>query len=136
MVCHVCRAVKAGHGIPQDEAIIWPWSEAAAVTSGATAHVVMVSGFDPLQPARKAKVINTAIKYTRHNTGDHLILLVNQAILVPEVDHCLLCPMQCRINGVAIHKLPRFLTLNPTTSTHSIVIADPTGDVQSYTILL
>ena len=59
-------------------------------------HVVMVSGFDPSQPARKAKVVDAAIKYTRRDTGDHLILLVNQAILVPEVDHCLLCPMQCR----------------------------------------
>ena len=99
-------------------------------------HVVMVSGFDPSQPARKAKVVDAAIKYTRRDTGDHLILLVNQAILVPEVDHCLLCPMQCRMNGVAIHEVPRFLTQNPTTSTHSIVIADPTDDVQSYTIPL
>ena len=34
------------------------------------------------------------------------------------------------------HEVPRFLTLNPTTSTHSIVIADPTDDVHPYTILL
>jgi hypothetical protein len=96
----------------------------------------MVSGFDPSQPARKAKVANAAIKYTRHDTGDHLILLVNQAILVPELDHCLLCPMQCRMNGVEIHEVPRFLTLNPTTSTHSIMLADPTDDVHSFTIPL
>ena len=89
----------------------------------------MVSGFDPLQPARKAKVVNVAIKYMRHDTGDHLILLVNQAILVPEVDHCLLCPMQYRMIGVTSHEVPRFLILNPTTSTHSIVIANPTDDV-------
>ncbi len=65
-----------------------------------------------------------------------MILLINQAILVPEVDHCLLCPMQCRINGREINEVPRFLTSNPTTSTHSIVIADPTDDAHQYTILL
>ena len=83
-------------------------------------NIVLVSGFDPLQSARKAKVVNVAIKYTRHDTGDHLILVVNQAILVPYIDHCLFCPMQCRMNGVEIHEVPMFLTLNPTTSTHSI----------------
>ncbi len=96
----------------------------------------MVSGFDPSQPAQKATVVNVAIKYTRHDTGDWLILLINQAILVPEVDHCLFCPMQCRINGMDINEVPRFLTSNPTTSSHSIVIADPTDDAHPYTILL
>ena len=61
----------------------------------------MVSGFDPSQPARKAKVIDPAIKYTRSNTGEHLIRVV-KAILVPEIDPCLLCTMQCRMNGVEI----------------------------------
>jgi hypothetical protein len=56
-------------------------------------HVVMVSGFDPSQPPRKAKVVDAAVRYTCRDTGDHLILMINQAILVPEVDHCLLCPM-------------------------------------------
>jgi len=98
--------------------------------------VVMVSGFDPSQPARKATVVDAAIKYTRRDTGDPMILLINQAILVPEVDHCLLCPMQCRINGVEINEVPRFLTSNPTTSSHSIVIADPTDDAHHYTIPL
>ena len=94
----------------------------------------MVRVFDPLQPARKAKVNDAAIKYTWHNTRDHLILMANQAILVPEIDHCLLCLMQYRMNGVANHEVPRFLTLNPATSAHSIVIADPTDEVHPYTI--
>jgi hypothetical protein len=96
----------------------------------------MVSGFDPSQPARKEKVVDAAIKYTRRDTGDPMILQINQAILVHEVDHCLLCPMQCRINGVEINEVPRFLTSNPTTSSHSIVIADPTGNADHYTIPL
>jgi hypothetical protein len=38
--------------------------------------------------------------------------------------------------GMAIHEVPKFLTTNPTTSTHSILIADPTDDVHPYTIPL
>jgi hypothetical protein len=96
----------------------------------------MVSGFDPLQPPRQAKVVDAAIWYTCHDTGDHLILMINQAISVTVVDHCLLCPMQCLINGVEINKVPRFLTQDPTTSTHSIRLVDPTDPVHPYIIPL
>ena len=77
--------------------------------------VVMVSGFDPSQFVQKAKAINTTIKYTTQDSGDHLILMVNQAILVSEMDHCLLCPMHCRMSCVGFHEVSWFLTLNPTT---------------------
>jgi hypothetical protein len=40
------------------------------------------------------------------------------------------------MNGVVIREVPKFLTTNPTASTHSILIADPTNDVHPYTILL
>ncbi len=96
----------------------------------------MVSGFDPSQPPCRAKIVDAAIRYTCRNTGDHLILMINQAISIPEVDHCLLCPMQCRINGVQLNEVPKFLTHNPTTSTHSIQIADPTDQVHLNIILL
>ena len=69
-----------------------------------------------------------AIKYTRHDTGDPIILLINQAILVLEVDHCLLNPIECRINDIEINEVPRFLTSDPTTSSHSILIANPMDD--------
>jgi hypothetical protein len=57
--------------------------------------VIIVSGVDPTQPPCQAKVVDAAIQYTCCNTGDHLILMINQAIYVPEVDHCVLYPMQC-----------------------------------------
>ena len=83
-------------------------------------NVVMVSGFDPLQPPCQAKVVDTAIRYTCRETGDHVILMINQAVYVPKVDHCWLCLMQCQINGVEINEAPHFLMQDPTTSTHSI----------------
>ena len=42
----------------------------------------------------------------------------------------------CRINGVEINEVPKFLMANPTTSSHSITIADPTDAVHPYTIPL
>jgi len=40
------------------------------------------------------------------------------------------------MNGAEINEVPKFLTSNLTTSTHSIMTADPTDDVHPYTILL
>ena len=65
-----------------------------------------------------------------------MILLINQAIILPEIDHGLLCPMQCRIHGVEIYEVPRSLTSNPTNSSHSIPIADPMNDAHQDTIPL
>jgi len=96
----------------------------------------MVSGFDSSQPPQKAKVVDATVRYTCHDTVDHMILMINQDIYVTEVEHCLLCPMQCQINGVEINEVPKFLTTNPTTLSHSIMIADPTNDVHPYTIPL
>ena len=59
--------------------------------------------------------------------------MINQAIYVPEVDHCLLFSMQCQINGVEINKVLKFITTNHTTSSHPITIADPTDAVHQYT---
>ena len=89
----------------------------------------MVSGFDSSQPPQKAKVVDATVRYTCRDTGDHLILM-------SEVEHSLLCPMQCRMNGLVIYEVPKFLTTNLTASTHSILIADPTNDVHPYTIPL
>ncbi len=37
----------------------------------------------------------------------------------------LLCPMQCRVNGVVINNTPKMCVPNPDDSTHSIEVADP-----------
>ena len=44
--------------------------------------------------------------------------------------------MQSQINGVETKEVPCFLTQDPTTSTHSIRIANPTNPVHPYIILL
>ena len=85
---------------------------------------VMVNGFDPSMPAMRAKIVDAAVLYVDQLALKSYILLVNQAILVPGMSHVLLCPMQCRMNGVDIDEKPRFLLKNPTVSNHSITLID------------
>jgi hypothetical protein len=58
-------------------------------------HVVNVSGFDPSQPARSAKIVDCAVEYICPGTGDIIMLTINQALHIPKLEHVLLCPMQC-----------------------------------------
>ncbi len=61
--------------------------------------------------------------------------LTNQpGYLVLEVNHCLLCPMQSMINVVWCrdNETPKFLTHNPTSSSHSILIADTMDSAHPY----
>ena len=40
---------------------------------------------------------------------------------MPYLDHHLLCPMQCRANGVIINECPRMYCREPTQESHAIV---------------
>jgi hypothetical protein len=92
-------------------------------------HVVNVSGFDPSQPARSAKIVDCAIKYICPGTGEIMLLTINQALHIPELEYVLLCPMQGRVNGVVIDECPKFMASNPTDSSHSITIQGNTDDL-------
>jgi hypothetical protein len=79
-------------------------------------RAVNVSGFDPSQPARSAKIVDCAVKYICPATGEIMLLTINQALHIPELEHVLLCPMQCRANGVVIDECPKYMASNPTDS--------------------
>jgi hypothetical protein len=56
------------------------------------------------------------------------LLLVHQAIHIPDLEHNLLLTMQVRLNDVLVSDTtPRFLTDNVTDLTHTLAI--PTSDV-------
>jgi hypothetical protein len=57
------------------------------------------------------------------------MLTINKALHIPELEHILLCPMQCRVNGVVIDECPKFMASNPTDSTHSITIQNDNRDL-------
>ena len=48
------------------------------------------------------------------------VLLVHQALYFQEMNNCLLCPMQLRLNDAVINERPKFLTAAPTEKDHAI----------------
>ena len=88
-------------------------------------RTVMVNGFDPSLPEVRAKIVDAAVLYVDQSSMTEYIIEINQALYVPSIDHCLLCPMQCRMNGVEIDEKPRFLHHSPNDSSHSISIINP-----------
>jgi len=86
---------------------------------------VNVYGFDPSDGSKSARIVDAAIKYISPFTGEKFILMINQAIEIKGLDHHLLCPMQCRLNGARINELPKFLADLPTLETHAIQLSDP-----------
>jgi hypothetical protein len=48
---------------------------------------------------------------------------------MPQLDHHLLCPMQCRVNDVTVNYVPNFLTRFPTDNTHALVVQNPDNDL-------
>jgi hypothetical protein len=70
--------------------------------------------------------VSAALAYDDALTGESVILVVHQAIYIPDLSHNLLSTMQLLLNDVAANNVPRFLTDKPTQLTHTLVI--PTVD--------
>ena len=85
---------------------------------------INVSGYNPSGPvAKDLKTVLAVLAYDDPVSGETLILMVHQAILIPDISHNLLSPMQLRFNDVIVNDVPRFLTeKNMTDQTHSSVI--------------
>ena len=56
------------------------------------------------------------------------MMIINQAIYIPHLDNHLLCPMQCRVNGVRVNDIPIFLVEDPDETTHAIGVPDPNNE--------
>ncbi|KAI2495419.1 Reverse transcriptase (RNA-dependent DNA polymerase) [Fragilaria crotonensis] len=84
---------------------------------------INVSGYDPNGPvAKDLRTVSGALAYDDAVTGRTVILIVHQAIYIPDLSHNLLSTMQLRLNDVKVNDVPRFLTDQPTELTHSLVI--------------
>jgi len=82
---------------------------------------VTVSGYDPELGSQELKTVLAVLEYTHPLTGQMHHLVIYQAILIPNLDHHLLCPMQCRVNDITINNVPKFLMNTPTQDSHSIM---------------
>ena len=54
-------------------------------------------------------------------TGSSFHIVIHQAIYIPTLDQHLLCPMQCRMEGLDINDCPKFLTNLPQENSYCII---------------
>ena len=83
-----------------------------------------VSGYDPQLGSRDFKKVSAVLEYTHPLTGQIYHLVIHKSIQIPNLDHHLLCPMQCRVNDIIINNVSKFLVNTPTQDSHSIVAQD------------
>ena len=57
--------------------------------------------------------------------GNLDFILLAKTIYCCQMENHLICPMQCRVNGVVINDTPKMCVPNPDDSMHSIEVADP-----------
>jgi hypothetical protein len=61
-------------------------------------------------------------------TGEVVMLMMNQAVHVPTMENDLLCPMQMRMNDVDIKECPKFLEEHPNDTSHTLQVKSADGD--------
>ena len=85
---------------------------------------VTVYGYDGGK-GKTLSIVDAVVGYTDPSTGDKWMLVINQALLVPGLQHPLLCTNQLRLNDIHVNDEPKHLALNPTEYTHAIAIKTP-----------
>ena len=77
-----------------------------------------------LGQVKGAKIVTAAVAYDNQENGDTYILIFNQVLFLPGLDHHLINPFQLRDNGILVNDIPLIHTNieDRTTSTHSITV--------------
>ena len=76
------------------------------------------------------------IAYDHLESGDMYMMVLHQAILIPQMENKLLCPLQMRDNDVRVNDETKSMALTPTDNHHDIVINRSDQDQQQVNILL
>ena len=61
---------------------------------------VTVYGYDRDLGAQSFRTVSDVLGYIDPKSGQTYHLVIHQAIEIPHLEHSLLCPMQCQMNGV------------------------------------
>ena len=85
--------------------------------------------YDPKAVPKDACIVDATVAYTEPETdperGHVVILLMNQAMEMKDLNHHLICLMQCYVNGVLIDEKPKFLAHVLSETMHAIQIENP-----------
>jgi len=72
-----------------------------------------------------------AMAYDDNETGETIILIVHQAIYVPEMQSNLLSTMQLWLNDIQVNDCPKFLTDKPTVESHALIVPSTDSLIES-----
>ena len=97
---------------------------------------VSVTGWDASAGATECRTVSGVVAYDHPVTGQAYMLVFHQAIYLESMDNHLICPMQCRVNGVEINDTPKIFVKHPTERSHAIVVEDPVAPDVSLVIPL
>ena len=82
---------------------------------------VSVSGFtNKLGKPIHVPVVDAAVSYMCDKTGKSMIMIIRNALHIPEMEACLLHPIMMRLANIQVNECPKFLSNNPTESNHSL----------------
>ena len=70
-------------------------------------------------------IVDAEVGYQEPQNGQNVILMINQAIPIDDLENNLLCPMLCCLNGVHINKVPKVLAESPIVTNYAIELPGP-----------
>ena len=79
-----------------------------------TGRFVFVSGFtDKLGKPMRVEVVNACVLYESEASSQVYLIIIRNALYVPEMLECLLHPIMMRLVGVKVDECPKFLSKKP-----------------------
>ena len=86
---------------------------------------MQVSGFtEKLGNPLKVPVVTAAVIYDCDLTGNSYVLVIHNALYLPEMTVNLIPPIMMRLAGIKINECPKFLAENPSIEDHSAYFPD------------
>ena len=84
-----------------------------------------VQGYnEDVRERSNCRIISAVVAYDHPASGDIYLLVIHQAILIPDKPNNLLCPMQLRDHGLAVNDEPKYMALNPMEEHRAITFRD------------
>ena len=76
---------------------------------------------------KQTRIVDAVVLYVEPSTGDHWMLIINQALLVPGLQHPLVCSNQLRMNDIRVNDEPKHMVASPNEYHHAVAIKVPDG---------
>ena len=95
----------------------------------------MVYGYDGGR-GKEHQTVDAVVAYIDPSTGDKWMLIINQALLVPDLQHPLICSNQLRLNDIRVNDEPKHMVPNPNEYQHAIVIKTPEDNEQKEELVI